>query len=173
MQAIIIPPFLDHLKVDARGYPIPFFVPYIDGKPDFRFVTAEKIHLCVEKKLCGICGKKLFEFSYFCTGPVGLQSGSHSDPPAHKQCLEYALKTCPHLVFEKTTRNERGELYKELREQDFVGIETKPKEFYLIKADKFKLVTLPHGQDILTFRKVSWEKYTYQDGTLQKEMVNG
>lgn len=170
MREIAIPNFLSHLKVDERGYPIPYFVAWVNGKPDFRMLDSKRQKRCVESHLCSICGKKLFEYFYFITGPIGLSNGTHSDPPAHRDCAEYSLQICPHLFFEKSDRNERGEIYKEARDNNTTGIMNKPKELYLIKSDKYKLIPVPGGH-ILGFRKVSWEKYTYQNGFLTKEVM--
>jgi len=168
MRSIEIPSFLSHLKTDARGYPVPYFVPWINGKPDFRMISKQCLLECVERKLCGICGKKLHEYQYFITGPIGLSNGTHSDPPAHRDCCEYSLQVCPHLHFEKADRNDRGNEYKEAVQLNKSGILTKSPELYLIKADKFKLVHIPGGETIIKFRKISFDKYIYIDGTLQK-----
>lgn len=168
MPKIEIPSFLSHLKQDDRGYPIPFFVPWINGKPDFRMMSSIKLELCIDKKLCGICGKKLHEYQYFITGPMGLKNGTHSDPPSHRDCAEYSLQVCPHLHFEKAKRNDRGNEYKEAMKENHTGIMTKSDDLFLIKADKFKLIQVPGGGSIVGFRKISFEKYTYIDGTLQK-----
>lgn len=168
MKQIEIPDFLSHLKKDERGYPIPFFVAQIDGKPDFRMLSEYKLLMCVEKKLCGICGKKLHEYQYFITGKMGLKNGTHSDPPMHRECAEYSMQVCPHLHFEKSDRNDRGQLYKQINVTNHTGIMEKQKEVFLIKADKFKLVR-HSGNTIVAFRKVSWEKFIYKDGVLQKE----
>lgn len=168
MRQIEIPKFLSHLKTEERGYPIPFFVAFPNGKPDFRMIDERKIKECFDRKLCSICGKKLFEYFYFITGPLGLKNGTHSDPPSHRDCAEYALKVCPHLFFENADRNDRGEVYKAALALNKTGVMQKSKEIFLIKADKFKLIKVPNGH-IVGFRKISWEKYSYQDGQLAKE----
>jgi hypothetical protein len=55
---IPIPTHLQHLPVFA-GLPVPYFVKWIDGKPDFRIMDPERVANCVNNHLCGICGKKL------------------------------------------------------------------------------------------------------------------
>lgn len=37
------PPKMQHLPVDERGFPAPYFVAWIDGKPDHRVVDPEKL----------------------------------------------------------------------------------------------------------------------------------
>ncbi len=168
MKQIEIPSFLSHLKTDARGYPVPFFVPWIGGKPDFRMLDANKQKMCVEKNLCSICGKKLHEYQYFITGPMGKMNGVHSDPPMHKDCAEYSINVCPHLHFEKAERNDREDYYKESKEGNTAAIYDKPKELFIIKADRFKFIPGPQGQ-LVKFREVSSRKYVYIDGTLQQQ----
>ena len=168
---IEIPKFLSHLKTDERGYPIPFFVAYVNGVPDFRMLSEEKQIRCMEKKLCSVCGKKLFEYFYFITGPRGLENGTHSDPPMHRDCAEYSLKMCPHLYYQRATINDREDYYKERRARNEVGIQTKPNEIFLIKADKCKLTPVPGYGNILKFRKVSFRKFIYTNGILSEFTV--
>lgn len=63
-----IPNCLSHLKTDKRGYPIPFFVPIIDGIPNFKMADAKKWHYATEQNLCWICGKKLPKAHFFFIG---------------------------------------------------------------------------------------------------------
>lgn len=165
---IPIPQFLNHLKLDHRGYPIPFFVAYVNGKPDFRMLCERKQHMCVDRKLCSICGKKLHEFYYFITGPMGLQSCTHSDPPMHKYCAEYSIDTCPHLHFQRAQVNDRGDVYKEIDAKNYARVKEKPNTLFLIKADKFKLLNMPGYGHVLQFRKVSAVKYIYENNLLIK-----
>lgn len=165
-----IPDFLKHLKVDQRGYPIPFFVAYVNGKPDFRMLDPAKYKYCLEQNLCSICGKKHVPKNYFfITGPIGLANGVHSDCPMHRGCAEYSLQICPHLYFEKAKRNDRGELVKIAAETTgAAGIKEKPSELFLIRADKYKTIPGPHNGILIKFRPISNEKFIYNNGTLNK-----
>lgn len=60
-MSILIPSFLNHLKVNPKGYPIPFFVAYVNGKPDFRLLDPKKQYYCIHQKLCAICGEETNE----------------------------------------------------------------------------------------------------------------
>jgi hypothetical protein len=42
-----IPKELSHLKIDSRGYPIPYFVSEINGKPEFRFLQPERLEMII------------------------------------------------------------------------------------------------------------------------------
>ena len=37
------PDHIMRLPVDGRGYPVPYFASYFDGKPDFRVIDRDKV----------------------------------------------------------------------------------------------------------------------------------
>src|SRR5690348_95410 len=105
-QGVPIPERCKKLKVDHRGYPIPYFVSYVDGKPDFRLLDSEKQEICVKYHKCAICGEKLTEGAYFFIGGIMTATNEVStDPPMHRECAEWSLQICPHLYYEKADRN--------------------------------------------------------------------
>jgi hypothetical protein len=86
---IDIPEFLSHLKVDPRGYPVPFFVKILDGVPQWQYQSDQKRYMAVERHLCHICGKKLHkDYFYFISGPHGLKNKTCSDAAMHRDCAE-------------------------------------------------------------------------------------
>lgn len=149
-----------HLKTDERGYPIPFFVPIIEGKPDFRYMDKNKQQLCKDKKLCSICGKRLFEKSFwFITGPNGLKNSVQTDPPMHEDCARFSLATCPHLQFEKAKRRtDKSTALPSQKDGD-------NKILYLIKADRV-IVSNHFGNSHFHFHTVIWEEYRHELGAL-------
>lgn len=158
-----IPKELRHLKLDERAYPIPFFVPIVDGKPNFKYADINKFNLCTEKHLCWVCGKKLNkDYFYFISGPIGLQNRIHSDPAMHKECALFTLEACPHLYF-----------YRAERKTEIVlpyQINGKPDCLFVVKSSKYKIV--PDGighRNLIKFNVVSTEKYIYVDNKLVKE----
>lgn len=168
---IYIPAFLSHLKVNDKGYPIPYFVSIVNGKPDFRLLDARKQVYAVEQKLCAVCGKKLFKWAYyFITGPMGYTNKVSTDPAMHRQCAEYSLQVCPHLYIEKTKRREAG--VEHLRAQQEELMLDKPPMLLLVKADKFSWLPNPitHTK-LITFRPVSYEIYVYENGLLTKSLM--
>lgn len=151
-----------HLKLDDRGYPIPFFAGYIDGKPNFRFQDVNKRAICIKEHKCPICGKKLpKDYSYVLTGPLGLKNRIVSDAPMHRVCAEFSLNVCPHIHFEKAQRIEEGPPERHI-------LMDKPASLYLIKIDKYKIKRDP-GNVYFNFRVVSYEEYVYVDGILEKK----
>lgn len=154
-----IPRFLSHLPVDDRGYPIAFFVPVIDGKPDFKTMDPAKQLIAVKKKLCGICGKPLEgKHSYVISGPVGLQNRAVSDPPMHRECAEFSMQACPHIYFEKAQRKVDGP-------SDSVVIHEKPPFLLVIRITSCELVKA-NGVMIIRFAADRYRKYNYTNGKI-------
>lgn len=150
---------MKELPLDERGYPIPFFTPIVDGKPDFRYQDARKRDVCVERKICVVCGKKLYDKSYwFICGPLGFQNRIHSDSAMHEDCARFSLNVCPHLAFLKAQRrSEAGDDPNQLRH--------KPDTLFLVKADKFGSIK-ERGHTYITFRPVRHEQYIYENNKI-------
>ncbi len=88
-----------------RGYPVPFFVAYIDGKPDFRIADDEKRLRCIKEKLCWICGEKLGHYIGFVIGPMCTINRISTEPPMHRDCANYSVRVCPFLLNPNQKRN--------------------------------------------------------------------
>jgi hypothetical protein len=101
-----IPARMARLPLDARGYPVPKFVEWIDGKPDFRVMKAGHFAACIQRKLCWICGEPLGRWMCFVIGPTGSVHHVSSEPPSHRECGTFAVKTCPFLVFPNRQRDD-------------------------------------------------------------------
>ncbi len=163
-----IPKELAHLKIDERGYPIPYFVSWIDGKPEFRFLNAERLDMIIKRKVCHICGKKLpTDYQYFVSGPIGLGNTISTDAPMHRICAEFSLKACPHLFLQKAARRENDERAKSLIHEKEKHDPGKPDTLFLVKVDKTK-VKWEEGRPYIYFRPVATEKYIYVKGKLTK-----
>ncbi len=102
------PPRIARLPVDARGYPVPYFVAWIEGKPDHRVADSEKFIKAVKDRRCFICGEKLGQFLAFTVGPMCAVNRISSEPPAHRECAIYACTACPFLTTPKQRRREAG-----------------------------------------------------------------
>lgn len=106
------------LPVDARGYPVPWFVAWLgpdgtwlergQGKPDFRLAYPTAISTAVSSGLCWICGQKRGALHAFVAGPVTAVSRVHAEPPCHPTCAEFAAMACPFLVNPNRKRREQG-----------------------------------------------------------------
>ncbi len=167
---IAIPKELAHLKVDHRGYPIPFFVSYQNGVPEFRFLNITKQHFILENKLCGICGKKLNkDYSYVISGPKGYENKISSDSAMHRVCAEFSLQACPHLYLEKAERRTNDDLGKAIAAKPSIVIMDKPEKLFLIKISKFRLEDHGGQKFVVYSNAVSVEEYHYVNGKLEKK----
>lgn len=102
-----VPERIQRLPKDEKGRYCPWFVAWIDGKPDFRVVEAGKAVSAIKENRCWICGEVLGRFKAFVIGPMCAVNHISSEPPSHKDCAIYAAKACPFLATPKMHRRER------------------------------------------------------------------
>lgn len=107
-----VPQRMQHLPIDDRGYPVPWFVAWIelDGKrvPEFRAMDGQKLRRAVREKLCWVCGGKLGSYMTFVIGPMCAISRTSSEPPSHRECGEWSARNCPFLSRPQMVRRESG-----------------------------------------------------------------
>lgn len=105
-----LPPLPDCMKglpVDDRGYPIPFFVKWIDGKPDFRVLDNEKFIRAITEKRCSVCGNPLGRYKSFVGGPMNVLQMISGEPPMHLACATFSVKACPFLLLPMSKRRNK------------------------------------------------------------------
>lgn len=105
LPEIPVPPRLGGQPFDERGYLVPWFVDYVDGKPDFRTMDARKWRQAVMQRLCWMCGGVLGVHKVFVAGPMCGINRTSSEPPNHRDCAEYAVRACPFLTRPDMRRN--------------------------------------------------------------------
>lgn len=93
------------LPVD-RGYPVPYFVAWIDGKPEFRVFDKARKKKCIDQKVCWICGEPLGTRLAFVIGPMCAINRASSEPPSHYECAYFAVRGCPFLTNPEEKRRE-------------------------------------------------------------------
>jgi len=93
-----LPSTIARLPRDERGYPIPYFVAYVDGKPEFKLADPEKFRKCIKQNRCWICGGVLGVRKWFVLGPMCAVTRTTSEPPCHRECAEFACRACPFLT---------------------------------------------------------------------------
>lgn len=93
-----LPTRMQSLPVDDRGYPVPYFVAWIDGKPDHRVMDGSKLPRAVAKKLCWLCGQEMEVLNSFVIGPMCAITRTIGEPPSHWDCACWAAVTCPFLT---------------------------------------------------------------------------
>lgn len=92
------------LPVDRRGFPVPKFVKWIDGQPDFRVVSSEHMTRCITRRVCWVCGDRLGRHVAFVCGPSSAITRRTVEPPSHLDCAEFALKACPFIMYPERGR---------------------------------------------------------------------
>lgn len=106
-QFVDMPECIEILPRDKRGFPVPKFVEWINGEPDFRITARGWPATCVNKHRCWICGGNLGSKKWFVIGPMCTVTRSTSEPACHRLCAEFAVKNCPFLAMPMAKRNER------------------------------------------------------------------
>jgi hypothetical protein len=101
-----LPDRMKDLPLDERGYPVPWFVAWIDGKPEFRAVDPNKFVEAVNQKLCWVCGRRLGNHFCFVSGPMCGITRTTSEPPSHMECGEWSARNCPFLGNPNAVRRE-------------------------------------------------------------------
>lgn len=152
-------PRIAKLPLNDGGYPVPFFVGYVDGKPDFRVTSPDKIRACIVEKLCWICGEPLGRFKAFVAGPMCGINRNSAEPPSHKDCAEWAVQACPFLVKPQMVRREDD--FTRSNEKNTAGIPLKrnPGAAMVWVCEDYKLVQDGRGGVLFSIGEpvaVSW-----------------
>jgi hypothetical protein len=108
IQRLDMPARFLKLPVDTRGYPVPKFVEWIDGKPDFRVVDHRWLVKAVKQRLCWLCGEPLGRHMAFVIGPMCAINRINSEPPSHLDCARFAVRAYPFMVQPARRRNDEN-----------------------------------------------------------------
>lgn len=118
-----LPERMKRLKLDRRGYPVPWFVTWLaeestpehpievspgDGYPEFRVLRPSAIPEALKFERCWICGGQLGRFKAFVIGPMCMVNRINSEPPSHVECADFAARACPFLSRPHMTRRENN-----------------------------------------------------------------
>lgn len=106
-----LPPLTSRIRalpVDHRGYPVPWFVKWIDGKPEFRVMDEVKLVRAIREKLCWVCGTQLGSYKAFVIGPMCAVNRISAEPPSHRDCAEFSVRACPFLTRPHMVRRKGG-----------------------------------------------------------------
>ena len=95
-----------NLRIDDRGYPVPWFVQWIDDKPEFRAMDQRKFVRAIREKLCWVCGDRLGVNVCFVAGPMCGINRTSSEPPSHLECARWSAMNCPFLSNPRMVRRE-------------------------------------------------------------------
>lgn len=105
-QDVPIPARLWQRPLDRHGRPVPWFVAWIGGVPDFRIIGPSKLQEALTGRLCWMCGEPMGMFSTFVVGPMCAVNRISSEPPSHAPCAAYAARACPFLTHPAARRRE-------------------------------------------------------------------
>lgn len=122
---------------DRPHFHVPWFVAWIDGKPDYRVIDAGKIPEAVRKQKCWLCGQRLGSTFAFVIGPMCSITRTISEPPMHVDCAEYAVSVCPFLTSPRMRRNEK-DLPENIQAAAGLGLKRNPGCVLIWKTKSFK-----------------------------------
>jgi hypothetical protein len=108
IRHVPMPLHVDYLAVSDRGFPVPWFVAWVDGKPDFRVADERKLALAMRQRRCWICGHRLGRLGTSVVGPMCAINRISSEPQSHLSCARYAVQACPFLTQPRARRNEKN-----------------------------------------------------------------
>lgn len=101
-----MPERIARLPLDARGYPIPWFVAYVNGAPEFRAMDPQKWLRAARDRLCWVCGGPLGAYLAFVIGPMCGVNRTTSEPACHLECAQWSAINCPFLSRPHMVRRE-------------------------------------------------------------------
>lgn len=117
-----LPDRMKQLKIDSRGYPVPWFVAWLsekpaegvepkevtpgEGYPEFRVLRRRAVREALQFDQCWICGGQMGRYKAFVIGPMCMVNLVNSEPPSHIDCADFAARACPFLSRPSMVRRE-------------------------------------------------------------------
>lgn len=132
------------LPRDERGYPVPWFVAWKDGKPIFQAMDRSKWRRAVKLKLCWVCGQSLSKTFAFVIGPMCGINRTSAEPPCHIDCAMFSVRACPFLALPKKKRIDCSDLG--LVDAPGVGLDRNPGCCGVWVTDRYELFDAGNGQ---------------------------
>lgn len=140
--------FMADLPVDKRGYPVPWFVDWINGEPEFRAMDMQKFRRAISGRLCWTCGKPLFGEEVFVIGPMCAVNRISAEPPSHRECAIYAALNCPFLSRPHAHRRTDEQFNAAKKPASGIMIERNPGVTLLWYCKRHELINSPHRPGI-------------------------
>ena len=137
-----MPTPMRNLRRDDVGRPVPFFVQWIDGKPDFRIMNPNSYTRCIQEGLCWLCGQRIrrtTKYPVFVAGPMCVVNGTSAEPPSHYDCAAWSARACPFLVNPVKVRREAGIPEDKVGVVGGIAITRNPGVTALIAAERWHL----------------------------------
>jgi hypothetical protein len=105
-----VPERMAHLPRDRYGRPVPWFVHWENGEPEFRVAKRLGPERAVALGRCWVCGLPRLpnEPDAFVVGPMCVVNRNSAEPPSHQECALYSVRACPFLTRPQMVRRENG-----------------------------------------------------------------
>ncbi len=149
-----LPIRMRHLPRDPKHHqaPIPFFVEYINGEPDFRCMSGAKLIRCLKEKLCWVCGQRLGVHVTFPLGCMCAITRTNAEPPSHYECARWSVQHCPFLSNPHMVRreDERVNNAKLNAESAGLAIARNPGVIALWRTRGYEVFPDPKGKILIT-----------------------
>lgn len=153
-----LPPLTDRiakLPVDERGYPVPFFVQWLDAnngsaeagapgaRPEFRMMDGRKWAMCYKLGLCWVCGQLRSPKATFVIGPMCAINRTSAECPCHYECAVWSVKGCPFLSRPKMVRREDELIEQHKPNTAGIALERNPGVMLLWTSNSYKMFRAP------------------------------
>jgi hypothetical protein len=104
-----LPAAMRDLPRDHAGRPVPWFVAFIGGTPDFRVIAPGKLERALRGGLCWVCGRGFTggQDRAWLIGPMCAVNLVTAEPPSHLDCAVASAKICPFLATPNMVRRDR------------------------------------------------------------------
>lgn len=146
-----LPSRMQSLPVDERGYVVPWFVEWIDGKPEFRAMSGEKWLRAVREKLCWVCGERLGRYMTFVAGPMCGINRTSSEPPSHLECAQWSARNCPFLSNPEMIRRVDETIGADMSNVAGFAITRNPGVTMLWTTNTYSVFNDGHDKPLITF----------------------
>lgn len=168
-----LPPRLARLPVDGRGYPVPWFVLWRAGVPEFREMDVAKMTRAVRERRCWICGDVLGVHLTFPLGPMCAINRNISEPPSHYECARWSVLNCPFLTRPQMVRREDDRINPEAYREHCAGVPIlrNPGVMALWTTLRYRIVPDPRGRPLFNVgepERVEW--YTQRRAATRAEV---
>lgn len=153
-----LPERLRLLPIDDRGYPVPWFVAWLDGVPEFRAMDPRKFVSAVRDKLCWVCGQPLGRWLAFPVGPMCTVNRTTPEPPSHRECATWSIRNCPFLA-QPDLKRRQGELPEDREKPGGFALMRNPGVIALYITRRFEVFDAGGGKPLITMgepEEVTW-----------------
>jgi hypothetical protein len=144
-----LPLQMRNLPVDDRGYVVPWFVDWLDGKPEFRAMDQRKWLRAVRDKLCWVCGGRLGRYMTFVAGPMCGINRTSSEPPCHLKCAQWSARNCPFLNNPESVRRVDELIGADMSNSSGIALSRNPGVAMLWTTKDFSVFQDGKGQPLL------------------------